>query len=165
MQSVGSCRHQKEMKSKLDPNWKTILVLIAIPIFRYNNITPFDHNRVRLQTPINGSDYINASHITGKNSELVSVRESRYKDMSQKLSSQHKTHSPQTNLDSARFSNINFIASQGPLPNTCVHHLQMIFEQEIDLVIMLTKCEESEKGTDIKISNFFILLHIFFFGF
>ena len=34
------------------------------------------------------------------------------------------------------------IATQGPLPNTCVHHLQMILEQKIDVVVMLSKLEE-----------------------
>ena len=44
----------------------------------------------------------------------------------------------------ARFSNINFFASQGPLQNTCVHHLQMIFEHDIDIVILLTKLKEND---------------------
>ena len=47
--------------------------------------------------------------------------------------------------NTALFSNINFVASQGPLPNTCVHHLQMIYDNKVDLVIMLTKLTERSK--------------------
>jgi protein tyrosine phosphatase len=67
-------------------------------------------------------------------------------DMSLKISK--NTKQPNNNSgDPARFLNINFFASQGPLPNTCAHHLQMIFENNIDFVIMLTKVtEEDGKG-------------------
>ena len=34
------------------------------------------------------------------------------------------------------------IAAQGPLPNTVPHFLQMLLEQKIQLLIMLTKTEE-----------------------
>ena len=112
---------------------------MSLLLFRYTNIIPFDHNRVQLQTPINGTDYINASHITGMNADPLAARESRYKDTAFKLNNSPNIKSE---LDPARFSNINFIASQGPLPNTCLHHLQMIFEQKVDFVIMLTRCEE-----------------------
>ena len=46
-------------------------------------------------------------------------------------------------------SNITFMACQGPLANTCVHHLQMIHEQKIDIVVMLTRLEEATKGNII----------------
>ena len=35
------------------------------------------------------------------------------------------------------------MACQGPLPNTCVDHLQMIHEQKVDIVVMLTRLEEA----------------------
>ena len=38
---------------------------------------------------------------------------------------------------------ISFMACQGPLPNTCVDHLQMIHEQKVDIVVMLTRLEEA----------------------
>ena len=76
------------------------------------------------------------------NADPIACRESRYMDTAFKLSNVHPVL---TEWKPEKFSNINFIASQGPLPNTCVHHLQMIFELEIDFVIMLTKCEEGEK--------------------
>ena len=111
---------------------------------------PYDFNRVRLQTPIHGIDYINASHITGIKSDLHPNRESRFGDMSFKISQTKKSSDTSVDIarlaDPARFSNINFIASQGPLSNTCAHHLQMIFENNIDIVIMLTNVSEDNKG-------------------
>ena len=77
------------------------------------------------------------------NAEPLACRESRYMDTAFKLSNVHPI---QSEWKPEKFSNINFIASQGPLPNTCKHHLQMIFELEIDFVIMLTKCEEYDKN-------------------
>ena len=116
--------------------------------FRWPNIQPYDFNRVRLKTPINGTDYINASHITGINANPYQNRESRFKDMSFKMIAQNKAQANNNSGDPAKFSNINFFASQGPLPNTCAHHLQMIFENGIDIVIMLTKTtEDDNKGT------------------
>ena len=131
-------------------------------LFRYTNIIPFDHNRVQLHTPINGTDYINASNITGINADLLASRESRYKDTAIKLNNPPNFKSES---NPARFSNINFIASQGPLPNTCVHHLQMIFEQKVDFVIMLTRCEEraakdgEKKGIEWLLFFNFIYIH------
>ena len=34
------------------------------------------------------------------------------------------------------------IATQGPLPNTIVHFLQMICEQKVDAIVMLTNIVE-----------------------
>ena len=39
---------------------------------------------------------------------------------------------------------VTFLAAQGPTADTCVHHLQLIHEQEVDIVVMLTKLEESQ---------------------
>ena len=100
--------------------------------FRYPNILPYDFNRVKLKTAINGMDYINASFITGIHSG----------------SNEFKTSGEITKTDfqdfPARFSNISFLASQGPLAQTCAHHLQMILENNVKLVIMLTKIREGD---------------------
>jgi protein tyrosine phosphatase len=34
------------------------------------------------------------------------------------------------------------IACQGPVPHTIVHFLQMLVEQNVDAIVMLTKCAE-----------------------
>ena len=46
--------------------------------------------------------------------------------------------------------NVSFIVSQGPLPNTCVHHLQMIVEQEVEIVVMLTSVDEPRARGKLK---------------
>jgi protein tyrosine phosphatase len=43
-------------------------------------------------------------------------------------------------------SRVSFFASQGPLPHTVAHHLQMIQEQRPCAVIMLTKLEEAARN-------------------
>ena len=43
--------------------------------------------------------------------------------------------------------NISFISSQGPLPNTCNRHLQLVYEQKVDAVVMLTQLVESVAGS------------------
>ena len=90
-----------------------------------------------LKTPINGVDYINASHITGEAAQNSDVA-------SQDTLDENVRDDPD---DPSRWSNINFIACQGPLPETTVHHLQMIFENKIDIVVMLTRCDEKSKST------------------
>ena len=42
------------------------------------------------------------------------------------------------------------IATQGPLPNTVVHFLQMICEQKIDIIVMLTKTVEESRRASCK---------------
>ena len=94
-------------------------------IYRDPDVLPYDHNIVKLKSPIRDCRYINASKISPPY-----VR-SRLGTLSR--SSLARSKIPSTT---------SFIISQGPLPNTCVHHLQMILEQKIDVVVMLTKLEE-----------------------
>ena len=90
-------------------------------LLRYGNIIPYDATRIPLLQPIDGSDYINASWIT-KGARL-----------SQDVPNM--------------CSGISFIASQGPNLKTSPHYLQMIFENKVDIIVMLTKViEESAKG-------------------
>ena len=122
--------------------------------FRYPNILPYDFNRVKLKTAINGMDYINASFITGIHSG----------------SNECKTTGQIIKTDfqdfPARFSNISFLASQGPLANTCAHHLQMILENNVQLVIMLTKIREGDGRGEVTLlqitfSSMHFILKIF----
>ena len=105
--------------------------------YRFTNIQPYDFNRVKLKNKIDGMDYINASHITGEqarhpdNVGSIDIIDDDVKDDKE---------------NSARFSNINFIASQGPLPNTITHHLQMLHENKVDIVVMLTNLKEKDKS-------------------
>ena len=74
-----------------------------------------------MKTPINGVDYVNASYITGDQSADPEI-------LSQERSDDNVRDDPD---DPSRWSNINFMACQGPLKETTVHHLQMILETKL----------------------------------
>ena len=103
------------------------------PFNRHPNIYPYDYNRIVLQTPIDGNDYINGSYITGEKSVKrfqtktdISYMESATSDLS-------------------KFANINFLSTQGPLKKTTQHHWQAVYENHVDVIIMLTKTVEGVK--------------------
>uniref|UniRef100_A0A671UJE1 protein-tyrosine-phosphatase n=1 Tax=Sparus aurata TaxID=8175 RepID=A0A671UJE1_SPAAU len=73
---------------------------------RYKDVLPYDSTRVVLQ---GREDYINASHITVRISDVVCLR---------------------------------YVAAQGPLPQTCTHFWQTVWEQQIHTIIMLTTLTE-----------------------
>ena len=81
-------------------------------------MVPYVQNRVKLSHPIENSDYINASWITNEN---------------------------HTNFLGDKTSTV-FIASQGPLIHTCPHHLQMIYRNQIDMIVTLTKSDEIDNS-------------------
>ena len=100
---------------------------------RHPNIYPYDYNRIVLQTPIDGNDYINGSFITGEKS----IKRFQTKtDVS-------STESASTDL--SRFANINFLSTQGPLKKTTQSHWQVVYENNVDVIIMLTKVKEGVK--------------------
>jgi len=70
--------------------------------------------------PIGGSDYVNAS--------LILLSNYNDPDRASLIPNSVK---------------VSFIAAQGPTVDTCTHHLQMIHEHEVDVVIMLTKLKEA----------------------
>ena len=77
------------------------------------SVLPYDQNRVKLQTLINGMDYINASWIQ-------KVKEdSAYDDL----------------YDFMPSSGMNIILTQDPTSDTMPHYLQMILEQRIDIIV------------------------------
>ena len=98
---------------------------------RYQNIIPYDYNRIKLRNPTGSRDYVNGSYITGAETEA-------------KSSSSRKANAEK--MDWSKFSNINFLSTQAPLPNTREHHWQAIYENDIDMVVMLTKLKE-QSGT------------------
>ena len=76
---------------------------------------PFDHNRVKIKSPIDGCDYINATWLTNTSED------STYDEL---IST---TYQP--------YKNINFIVGQDPIPATMQHHFRLIIENKIDLVV------------------------------
>lgn len=80
---------------------------------RYSNIIPYNHNRVILNTGVEGQDYVNASWIRDHSGER------------------------------------RFIATQGPLPETRQAFWQMILDQNVKLIVMVTKLKEGGKCKQI----------------
>ena len=85
---------------------------------RNKEILPYDHNRIKLKNPIDGRDYINASLVLPSN------------------------YSEPDRL--SLLPKLSFIAAQGPMEDTTSHFLQMIYEQKVDIVVMLTQLKENE---------------------
>lgn len=86
---------------------------------RYTNILPYDANRVQLNEAINGTDYINASWIS-------------------------KGTPPGARMPNA-CTGASFIAAQGPTVKTSPSYLQMIYENKVDIIVMLTNFIEQTK--------------------
>ena len=98
---------------------------------RYINIHPYDFNRIKLESSSTGCDYVNGTHITGIKSEKSSSESTPIIDRSR-------------SNDYSKYDNINFLASQGPLPETLEHHWQAMYENDVDIIVMLTKLTEGE---------------------
>ena len=72
---------------------------------------------MELSHPLEDSDNINASWITNENRSDI-------------LGNQTSTF---------------FIAAQGPMLHTCPQHLQMIYRNQVDIIVTLTKSDINEK--------------------
>ncbi|TIB40418.1 hypothetical protein E3P86_00693 [Wallemia ichthyophaga] len=120
---------------------------------RYRNIYPFEHTRVKLRDPedSDGNDYVNANHVlpgfgfdkndgfapsplytgpapphaAGESDKTPIIREAR-KDL------MHHTK--------------RYIATQGPMESTLKDFWQVCWEQDVALIVMLTK--QREGGLD-----------------
>ena len=89
--------------------------------YRYNQVAenlPFDQNRIRLQKPIDGCDYINACWISSQNEDT--------------------TYDEVIYTDYPSYSKIKFAIGQEPLSNTMDHHVRMIHENRFDIIIGFT---------------------------
>lgn len=97
---------------------------------RYGNIIPYDNNRVVLSKPVNDCDYINASWVRGfEDRKWVTDALTMIK--------------PELILRLKRF-----IACQGPLDHTIPHFWQMVLENKVGLIVMLTKLKEKSGGSE-----------------
>lgn len=90
---------------------------------------PFDHNRVKLRTPIEGCDYVNASWINNPSDD------SNYDELI------YTTYLP--------FRNIRFIIGQDPMDATMQHHYRMLLENRVDVILCFS---EDNIGPDNLIS-------------
>ena len=78
---------------------------------------PFDCNRVELKNPVDGNDYVNASWI--------------------KSNTEDSTYDEIVYSDYIPYAKIDFIVGQKPLPNTLLHHYQMLHENKVDIEIYI----------------------------
>ena len=76
-------------------------------------VLPYDQTRVKLKTPINGIDYINASWI-------------------QRITESNPYEDVYKFLPAAK---INFLLTQDPTPDTQEHFYQMMYEQHVDIIV------------------------------
>ena len=79
---------------------------------------PFDKNRVKLKNTTDGNDYINASWIVSNNED--------------------GTYDEVVYSDYIPYSKIEFIVGQTPLPNTKLHHYQMLHENKVDIELIIS---------------------------
>lgn len=114
---------------------------------RYPNVQPWDGSRVKLKTPIGGSDYINASPISLKSLTPGSHSRGRSK------ASESTAHPAQ----SITVNEAKYIASQGPKDGQFSHFWHMALQEsqgEVGVIVMLTQCYE---GTREKCAEYFPL--------
>ena len=76
---------------------------------------PYDHNRLRLQVPIENCDYVNANKISPASDDPT------YDELI------YTSHQP--------FKSIDWVVGQNPLPRTMGHHFRLIHESRFDSVI------------------------------
>ena len=95
------------------------------------NILPYDQTRVKMKSPINGVDYINASWIQR-------VKESHvYDDVYEFLPA----------------SKINFLLTQDPTPDTEQHFYQMMCEQLVKIIVHIGSKSNLPKWNKISYGN------------
>ena len=93
---------------------------------RYANVQPWDASRIKLRTPISGSDYVNASPIVLKSRSPVSGS---------------------SNVDVSVLE-VRYIATQGPKQGQISHFWHMVHQEltgDTGVVIMLTQLFEDSK--------------------
>ena len=78
---------------------------------------PFDYNRVKLRNATDGNDYFNGSWI------ISSTEDSTYDEI--------------VYSDYIPYVKIDFIVGQKPLPNTLLHHYQVLHENKVDIEIYI----------------------------
>ena len=96
-----------------------------------NDIIPYDQTRVKLKTPIKGIDYINASWIQRVEESGI------YDDVYEFLPSEK----------------INFLLTQDPIPDTEQHFYQMMYEQQVDIIVHVGSDKNLPKWTKLQFGN------------
>lgn len=117
---------------------------------RYANVQPWDSSRIKLKSPIGGSDYVNASPIRLK---TLGTPDSSQKASSIFASSQESMSSTDPSPDKngnteLAFSETKYIATQGPKDGHFSHFWHMVMQEivgDVGVIVMLTTCYEGNK--------------------
>lgn len=97
---------------------------------RYGNVQPWDQSRVKLATPIAGSDYVNASPIVLKSRTSLTRGGTIDKG------------------DTTAYNETKYIATQGPKEGQFVQFWHMVMQEtagDVGVIVMLTQCYEANK--------------------
>ena len=127
-----NCRKRRELRSNLTMSQGKRYNNGKMGKFNINNdIIPYDQTRVKLKTPINGIDYINASWIQRVKETGI------YDDVYEFLPSEK----------------INFLLTQDPTPDTEQHFYQMMYEQQVDIIVHVGSDKNLPKWDKLKYGN------------
>jgi len=105
---------------------------------RYGNVQPWSQSRIKLKTPIGGSDYVNASPI-------------RLRSRSRQARSRRNTTTAEDAsriVSSLTLNEVKYIATQGPKDGQYAHFWHMVMQEsvgDVGVVIMLTQLYEGNK--------------------
>lgn len=102
---------------------------------RYGNVLPYAKNRVKLKTPFDGSDFINASHVSLESRPQAVSPPGSARKFANRLSSTER----------ALVSQSKYIATQGPRSTEYSHFWHMVMHESVGdaaVVVMLTKFQE-----------------------
>lgn len=117
---------------------------------RYTNVQPWDSSRIKLKSPIAGSDYVNASPIKLKSLATPKAlqQESSVFPWSRGSSASSEPSAEKNGNTEVTFSGTKYIATQGPKDGHFSHFWHMVMQEtvgDVGVIVMLTTCYEGNK--------------------
>jgi protein-tyrosine phosphatase len=121
---------------------------VVISRNRYGNVQPWEVSRIKLQRPIGGSDYINASPI-----KLFR----RSSPNSKRATSDLNSISPESTGVEDDSAELNYIATQGPKDDQLLHFWSMVMQETVGPVGVIVMLTQTHEGNKEKCSQYFPL--------
>lgn len=117
---------------------------------RYANVQPWESSRIKLKSPIGGSDYVNASPISLKplGTPKTSRKASSVFSWSHGSSSSAEPSPDKNGNTEVILSETKYIATQGPKDGHFSHFWHMVMQEtvgDVGVIVMLTTCYEGNK--------------------
>ncbi|KAL0137036.1 protein-tyrosine phosphatase-like protein [Mucor lusitanicus] len=128
--------HCQAKDSFLDHPFSIVSAMEKGALNRYNNIWPFEYNRVKLRNKTN--DYINASYI--QYSDVDTALASSSSQVPTLLSLQEQNDTCGTGRRYPKY-----ISTQGPLPATFDDFWAVVWDENSSVIVMLTKEAEMNR--------------------